>query len=59
MPQEGRPFIDWTWLASNTDDMVERILQHLRLSALPLLLGLIISLRWAFGLCAARGSTPR
>lgn len=42
--QEGRPFIDWTWIASNPDDIVERIVQHLKLTALPLLLGFVISL---------------
>jgi osmoprotectant transport system permease protein len=44
MQPEGRPFIDWAWLASNGDDMIERILQHFRLTALPLLIGLVISL---------------
>ena len=44
MQPQGRPFIDWGWLASNGDDMIERILQHFRLTALPLLIGLVISL---------------
>jgi osmoprotectant transport system permease protein len=42
--QEGRPFIDWGWITSNPDDIWERILQHLNLTALPLLLGFIVSL---------------
>jgi osmoprotectant transport system permease protein len=45
--QEGRPLIDWTWIGSNADDIVERVLQHLRLTALPIVLGFLISLALA------------
>ena len=45
--QEGRPLIDWTWIAANPDDILERVLQHLKLTALPLLIGFVISLALA------------
>lgn len=45
--QEGRPFIDWSWIAANPDDILERVLQHLNLTAIPLLLGFLISLALA------------
>ncbi|HSL25354.1 MAG TPA: ABC transporter permease [Acidimicrobiia bacterium] len=41
---EGRAWIDWDWIASNPDDIVERLLQHLRLTAIPLTLGFVVSL---------------
>ncbi len=41
---EGRPLIDWTWIWSNPDDIVERLLQHLQLTAIPLAAGFGISL---------------
>ncbi|MEX2622165.1 MAG: ABC transporter permease [Acidimicrobiia bacterium] len=41
---EGRPLIDWTWIASNPDDIVERVLQHLQLTAIPLIAGFAVSL---------------
>jgi osmoprotectant transport system permease protein len=45
--QEGRPLIDWTWISSNPDDILERIIQHLQLTVLPLVLGFGISLALA------------
>jgi len=42
--QEGRPLIDWGWISSNPDDILERVLQHVQLTALPLVLGFVISL---------------
>jgi osmoprotectant transport system permease protein len=45
--QEGRPLIDWTWISSNPDDILERIVQHLQLTVLPLVLGFGISLALA------------
>jgi osmoprotectant transport system permease protein len=42
--QEGRPLIDWVWIRSNPDDILERVLQHVQLTALPLVLGFLISL---------------
>ncbi|MGQ0849134.1 MAG: ABC transporter permease [Actinomycetota bacterium] len=42
-----RPFIDWTWLGNNVDDIFERLAQHLRLTAIPLFLGFVISLALA------------
>lgn len=41
---EGRPLIDWSWLASNPDDIVERIVQHLLLTVIPLAAGFAVSL---------------
>jgi len=41
---EGRPFIDWLWIGSNLDDIVERLLQHLQLTVIPLVGGFAISL---------------
>ncbi len=45
--QEGRPLIDWVWISSNPDDILERVLQHIQLTALPLVLGFLISLALA------------
>src|SRR3990172_2755501 len=41
---EGRLFIDWLWIGSNLDDIVERLLQHLQLTVIPLVGGFAISL---------------
>lgn len=41
---EGQPFLDWQWIASNLDDIVERLAQHLQLTVLPLVGGFAISL---------------
>ena len=40
----GRPFIDFGWIVGHLGAIAERILQHLQLTILPLLLGIVISL---------------
>ncbi|MEO8570555.1 MAG: ABC transporter permease [Chloroflexota bacterium] len=40
----GRPLIDFGWIAGHLGVIAERILQHLQLTILPLLVGIVISL---------------
>ncbi len=37
------PFIRWDWIADHTDDIVARLVQHLQLTAIPLVLGFAIA----------------
>jgi osmoprotectant transport system permease protein len=39
-----RPFIDWDWIASHLDDVVEKLEQHLVLLFIPMVAGFAISL---------------
>jgi len=41
---EGQPLIDFGWIASHLDSVAQRIIQHLQLTILPLILGILISL---------------
>ncbi len=41
---EGQPLIDFAWIATHLDDVLERILQHLQLTIIPLVIGFVISL---------------
>jgi osmoprotectant transport system permease protein len=41
---EGRPIVDVTWISEHLDDVGLRIVQHLQLTILPLLIGIVISL---------------
>jgi osmoprotectant transport system permease protein len=41
---DGRPLVDFPWILEHLDDVWLRIVQHLQLTALPLLLGIVISL---------------
>jgi osmoprotectant transport system permease protein len=41
---DGRPIVDFTWISEHLDDVGLRIVQHLQLTILPLLLGIVISL---------------
>ena len=41
---EGAPLIDFNWIASHLDSIGLRIVQHLQLTIIPLLLGIVISL---------------
>ena len=43
----GRPIIDFGWLADHPDTVVERISQHLVLIVVPMILGILISLALA------------
>ena len=43
----GRPIIDFAWLADHPDTVVERIGQHLVLIVVPMILGILISLALA------------
>ena len=45
--QPGKPLIDFAWIFDHLDDIWEAILQHLQLTIIPLLLGIIISLALA------------
>ena len=41
---EGKPLVDFSWIATHLDDIAVRILQHLQLTIVPLLIGIVISL---------------
>jgi osmoprotectant transport system permease protein len=41
---EGRPLVDVPWILDHLDDIWLRIVQHLQLTILPLLIGIVISL---------------
>jgi osmoprotectant transport system permease protein len=41
---EGRPLVDVAWILDHLDDVWLRIVQHLQLTILPLLIGIVISL---------------
>lgn len=41
---EGQPLIDFGWIAGHLDSVAVRIIQHLQLTILPLILGILISL---------------
>ena len=41
---EGQPLVDFGWIASHLDSIWERIVQHLQLTILPLVLGIVIAL---------------
>jgi osmoprotectant transport system permease protein len=56
--QPGQPFVNWGWVASHTDDMVARILNHLVFTGIAIAIGSAISLalsllivryRWTYG----------
>lgn len=58
MRQPGQPFVNWGWVASHTDDMVARILNHLVFTGIAIAIGSAISLalsllivryRWTYG----------
>jgi osmoprotectant transport system permease protein len=44
---QGRPFIDWGWIADHLDDVSEKIVQHLQLLVIPMLAGFAISIALA------------
>jgi len=39
----GRPFIDWGWIADHLDDVVAKLEQHLTLLVIPMVAGFAIS----------------
>ena len=41
---EGQPLIDFSWIASHLGSIADRVVQHLQLTILPLVLGIVISL---------------
>ena len=41
---QERPLIDWDWIARNSDQILDRTWEHLLLTLVPVVLGLIISL---------------
>jgi osmoprotectant transport system permease protein len=41
---EGQPLIDFSWIASHLGSIADRIVQHLQLTVLPLVVGIVISL---------------
>lgn len=44
LAQARRPFPDYDWLGRNTDEIAQALVEHVRLTALPMLLGLVIAL---------------
>lgn len=55
---EGQPFIKWSWVTDNLDDIGARGLEHLQLTAIAIAIGFLISLpigiyafrhRWIYG----------
>jgi osmoprotectant transport system permease protein len=41
---EGQPLIDFGWIASHLGSIAERIIQHLQLTIIPLVVGIVLSL---------------
>lgn len=41
---EGQPLIDFSWIASHLGSIADRVVQHLQLTILPLVVGIVISL---------------
>jgi osmoprotectant transport system permease protein len=41
---EGQPLIDFGWIASHLGSIADRLVQHLQLTILPLVVGIVISL---------------
>lgn len=41
---QADPWIRWDWVADHTDDIYERLLEHIELTAVALTLGLVIAL---------------
>lgn len=41
---QERPFFDWSWVARNLDEIWERTVEHLALTGIALLVGLLISI---------------
>lgn len=41
---EGQPLIDFSWIASHLGSIADRVVQHLQLTILPLVVGVVISL---------------
>jgi osmoprotectant transport system permease protein len=39
----AQPFIDWAWIGRNRDYVVEQFVEHLVLTAIPMVLGIIIA----------------
>lgn len=44
---DGKPLIDFVWIAEHLDSVGLRIVQHLQLTILPLLFGIVVSLALA------------
>ena len=42
--QADKPVIDFAWIASHLDDVLEATTQHVQLVAIPLLIGFILAL---------------
>lgn len=47
-----RPWVDWSWIERNTDRIREALTEHVQLTVLAVLLGLVLSL--PLGIAAAR-----
>ena len=41
---EGQPLIDFGWIAGHLGSIAERIVQHLQLTIIPLVVGIVLSL---------------
>jgi osmoprotectant transport system permease protein len=41
---EGQPLIDFSWIAGHLGSIAERIVQHLQLTIIPLVIGIVLSL---------------
>jgi osmoprotectant transport system permease protein len=44
LAQTQRPFIDWSWIADHVDDIWTRTVEHVTLTGIALVVGLVISL---------------
>ena len=40
----GEPLIRWDWIADHTDDIMEKLVEHLQLTGIAIAIGLLISL---------------
>ncbi len=45
--RDGRPLIDWAWIGNHTDELWDRLVEHLVLTGLAVAIGLALSLALA------------
>jgi osmoprotectant transport system permease protein len=43
LAQSSQPFVRWDWIGDHTDDISERLIEHIQLTAIAVIVGLMIS----------------
>jgi osmoprotectant transport system permease protein len=56
--REGEPLIDWAWILRNLDQIADRVVQHVGLTAIAVVVGLVISFVLALLIHWRRGLYP-